>query len=246
MSRLTISNPYNDIVLGTQTIRIEGDKRIEESGITTDGTIVKFETNAPGQDKIFYVELYDQGENIRTTPQTVENFLQYVNEGSYNNTIIHRSVRDFVIQGGGFTAPTTAAFSNQIDSNPTAVSTRSTVANEAGNSNTRGTISMAKMANQPDSATSQWFFNLTDNIFLDSSNGGYTVFGNILGSGLSVLDELANAQTYNAAEYYSNSALSELPLWSLNKDSNVQPDDFLKIEFINVVEDYGDSFFHTP
>ncbi len=85
------------------------------------------------------VELFDA-----TQPQTVANFLNYVNDGDYDNSFIHRSVPGFVIQGGGFTF---------IDGSIASVQADPPVVNEPGISNLRGTIAMAKLGGDPDSAT---------------------------------------------------------------------------------------------
>ena len=113
------------------------------------GTVVKFETNAPLANNDFYVEL------TSNTPLTNANFLSYVNGGAYDDSIFDRSVSNFILQGGGFSAPTTAA--DSPGSEPVAIPTTGTVQNEPGNTNIRGTIAMAKHAGQPDSATSQFF-----------------------------------------------------------------------------------------
>ena len=128
------------------------------------------------------VELYPD-----KAPQTVKNFLAYVNEKFYDGTIFHRVIPGFMIQGGGFTA----------DMNQKA--THAPVKNEGGNglSNTRGTIAMARTSD-PDSATAQWFINLKDNTFLDraeSQDGwGYTVFGKVV-SGMEAVDAIAAVPT---------------------------------------------------
>ncbi|HWE97242.1 MAG TPA: peptidylprolyl isomerase [Tepidisphaeraceae bacterium] len=121
-----------------------------------------------------------------TTPFTVANFLNYVNSGAYNNSIFHRSVPGFIIQGGGYTYTSAATGLVAIPANPPVI-------NEFGASNVRGTIAMAKLGTDPNSATSQFFFNEADNASnLDSQNGGFTVFGNVVGAaGLAVMDALA-------------------------------------------------------
>ena len=206
-------------------VAIEG--KFEDTAVS--GTVVKFETNAPIADNDFYVELTDN------TPLTNANFLSYVNSGAYDNSIIHRSVSNFVIQGGGFKAPTVPA--DQPGSDPVAIPTTGPVQNEPGNLNTRGTIAMAKLGGQPDSATSQFFFNLSDNSFLDSDNGSYTQFGSVLGSGMTVVNTIGSpsAPTYDATTYYSNTALSDLPLWNINEDNIVLPQDFVQIENADAV-----------
>jgi cyclophilin family peptidyl-prolyl cis-trans isomerase len=109
-------------------------------------------------------------------PATVANFLNYVNDGDYTNSIVHRSVPGFVIQGGGFTTGSlTFSGIGQFSSVPT----DAPITNNFGLSNTRGTVAMAR-SSDVNSATSQWFVNLTDNLFLDSDNEGFTVFARVL------------------------------------------------------------------
>lgn len=205
------------------TLEIDLAEFFEDTAIN--GTVVEITTNAPLAEPIFFIELFDV-----STPLTVENFLAYVRDGAYDASFIHRSVTDFVIQGGGFKAPSVPA--DQPGSDPVAIATTGTVQNEPGLSNVRGTLAMAKEDGQPDSATSQWFINLADNTFLDADNGGYTVFGEVLGSGMTVVDALAAALTYDATTYYGNSALKDLPLWRLNNDNIVRPEDFVRIQTI--------------
>lgn len=111
-------------------------------------------------------------------PGTVTNFLNYVNDGDYATSIIHRTVPGFIIQGGGFTSPNSTFSSvGQFASVPT----DDTIDNEFSLSNVRGTVAMAKLGGDPDSATSQWFVNTADNSEnLDNQNGGFTVFAQVL------------------------------------------------------------------
>ena len=121
------------------------------------------------------------------TPLTVTNFLNYVNRGDYSNSIIHRSMPGFIVQGGGF-KPAAPNF--------TALPTDASPLNEPGIANLRGTIAMAKLDNNPNSATDQWFLNLADNTAnLDNQNGGFTAFGRVCGNGLSVADTSASLPT---------------------------------------------------
>ncbi len=120
------------------------------------------------------------------TPKTVANFLSYVNAGVYNNSLFHRSVPGFIVQGGGY----------QIVSGPkiAAIPTNAPVVNEFHLSNTRGTLAMAKSGGDPNSATDEWFFNESDSNAsnLDNQNGGFTVFGKVTDSAsLAVMDKLA-------------------------------------------------------
>jgi len=118
-------------------------------------------------------------------PQTVENFLTYVDSGYYEGTIFHRVIPGFMIQGGGF------------DESLNQKSTRPPVPNEARPTakNLRATVAMARTSN-PDSATSQFFINLVDNAYLDagSRGPGYTVFGRVI-EGMGVVDEIASQRT---------------------------------------------------
>jgi peptidyl-prolyl cis-trans isomerase A (cyclophilin A) len=119
-------------------------------------------------------------------PNTVANFLQYIESGRYEKSFIHNRLNGetFTIQGGGFTygGPNSAP----------AVVTFPAVDNEFKASNIRGTIAMVKRAGQPDSATSQWFINLADNSEnLDNQNGGSTVFARVIGNGMDIADAIA-------------------------------------------------------
>jgi peptidyl-prolyl cis-trans isomerase A (cyclophilin A) len=127
--------------------------------------------------------------NPTAAPLSTDNFLQYVNSKFYDNTLIHRVVTTgiFVAQGGWLT-PTPAVQPGQ----------KAAIALEVnkGLSNLKGTIAMARSADL-NSATSQYFFNLADNVALDTSNGGYAVFGKVV-SGAEVLEALANVKTTTA------------------------------------------------
>ena len=142
-------------------------------------------------------------------PNTVANFLNYVNDGDFDGVIFHRSVPGFVIQGGGFREnPGTGAYE--------AIPTDGTVANEPCLSNTTGTIAMARLGGQPDSATNQWFVNLADNLFLDSTDGvGFTAFGRVVFGDLDVANAIAALpieDTLTILESPINQVLRELPL----------------------------------
>lgn len=127
------------------------------------------------------------------TPATVANFMSYVNSGKYSDVAFHRSIAGFVIQGGGFKGTGTG-------SNFTSVVTQPPVVNEPGIANERGTVSMAKVGGNPNSATSQFFVSLGDNrANLDYQNGGFTVFGRVAGNGMTVADAIGGlpTATYN-------------------------------------------------
>ncbi|MFN3397129.1 MAG: peptidylprolyl isomerase [Sulfurimicrobium sp.] len=125
-------------------------------------------------------------------PRTVANFLQYVNDGFYNDTIFHRVIDGFMIQGGGFMADMAQK------------ATREQIQNEATNGlkNDAYTIAMARTPN-PHSASSQFFINLADNSFLDhtaqtAQGWGYCVFGKVV-EGRDVVDKIAKVKTGNRA-----------------------------------------------
>jgi peptidyl-prolyl cis-trans isomerase A (cyclophilin A) len=138
------------------------------------GTIVRITTSLGN----YSIELLDD-----IAPVTVQNFLNYVNRDAYDATYLHRVIDGFVVQGGGFT------FTPFVG--PVTVVSDPPIVNEFNVPNTRGTVAMAKLGGDPDSATTQWFVNLADNSGeLDISNGGFTVFGNVLGDGMEVLDAI--------------------------------------------------------
>jgi cyclophilin family peptidyl-prolyl cis-trans isomerase len=132
---------------------------------TTNST-VRFNTTAGP----INVTLFDT-----TAPQTVSNFFTYLTAGKYDDTIFHRLETSFVLQGGGFSFDPTTNTLVPVAAGPS-------VKNEFGASNALGTLAMAKLPNQPDSATDEFFFNLAANTSLDTTNGGYTVFGQVAGS----------------------------------------------------------------
>ncbi len=123
-------------------------------------------------------------------PQTYANFMAYVNRGDYTNSIFHRSVPGFVIQGGGF-APSTTTAGNMVK-----LDTDPPVTNEPGISNVTATVAFAKLGGDPNSGTNQFFVNLGNNNSsdpnsLDNQNGGFTVFGRVPASGMATVNQIA-------------------------------------------------------
>ncbi len=140
----------------------------------TGSHVVKFVTNLGS----FTVEL-----DPEKAPVTVANFLQYVDSGYYNGTIFHRVIGNFMVQGGGFDEnmtkkPTNAPIELEVD---------------RGLSNLRGTIAMARTG-EPNSATSQFFINVVNNVNLDNLGGGYAVFGKVI-AGMDTIDVIKSVQT---------------------------------------------------
>ncbi len=160
----------------------------------------------------YQIQLFDN-----EAPITVANFLNYANSNAYNGTIIHRDVPDFVIQSGGFKLDVNS--SNHITGiDP--IPTNPPIQNEfsSSRSNLRGTVAMAKLGTDPNSATSQWFVNLANNSSnLDNQNGGFTVFGHVAGEGMELVDAVAGLQTKNFNPLYypsdpQNGPFAEVPV----------------------------------
>jgi len=178
-------------------------------------TIVEIETNLG----TFEVNLYDND-----TPATVENFLEYVQNGDYNQSVMHRSIGGFIIQGGAVTTDGNA--------NLSAIPERPTVQNEPVFANVRGTIAMAKLPSGPNSATSQWFINLADNTAnLDNQNGGFTVFGEVTGNGMNVADAINAVPTFNNV-----SGLNDFPLQNYTAPDPVLNDNLIIVTSISVTD----------
>ena len=165
-------------------------------------------------------------------PNNVANFLGYVNPAIYDNSIVHRSVQVVatpnnpafsIIQGGGYTF-----VNNQVTQLPV----HSAVVNEFHVSNKRGTLAMAKLPNDPNSATNQWFFNGSDDNAsnLDTQNGGFTVFGRIITTaGLTTMDTIGAVPIFNVGTGFEN-----LPLRNYT-GGNLQNANFVHIIWIKVV-----------
>lgn len=160
------------------------------AGMVVAGTDVSAEDQAPKVEiktskGTIVVEL-----DPKAAPKSVENFFSYVNDGTYDGTIFHRVIKDFMIQGGGFVPQMVQK------------KTKAPVVNEADNGlkNLRGTIAMARTT-EPHSATSQFFINTVDNSFLDhtaknTQGWGYCVFGKVV-EGMDTVDEITKVKTAN-------------------------------------------------
>ncbi len=166
--------------------------------MASSATTVRLETTLGNID----IALFDAA-----APQTVANFLTYVRSGAYNSSFFHRSVPGFVIQGGGYRWIDASGDAQKITAGPPVINEFSTT-----RSNLRGTIAMAKLAGDPNSATSEWFINLTDNSAnLDNQNGGFTVFGQVTGNGMEIVDGMSALKTVNAGGAFGNLPLSSVP-----------------------------------
>lgn len=171
-------------VAGGQEVKpAEGVKKIEQSKGSEEGKKamprVEFQITCKGEDWGKIVIELDEGK----APQTVKNFLRYVDEGFYDGTVFHRVKPDFMIQGGGF------------DEKMQQKAVHEPIQNEAANglTNVRGSIAMARTGN-PHSATAQFFINVVDNAFLNHKSAdprgfGYCVFGKVV-QGMEVVDKI--------------------------------------------------------
>ena len=196
----------------------------------TSNTVVRFQvtagTNAVGN---LDVELFDQDK-----PQTVQNFLIYFQSGAYTNTILHRSIPNFVLQGGGYRVSNPRSpFAFQQASH---LGDYGAITNEFNVgpllSNVFGTIAMAKVDGDPNSATTEWFFNLADNSTnLNVQNGGFTVFGRVINStnatsGTNLLNYFSTLSTNNGVvntlifdDNFQLQRLKDLPVNYLGSNS---------------------------
>ena len=169
----------------------------------------------------FTLELFDD-----VAPVTVRNFLNYVERGAYNGTYFHRLDAGFVLQGGGYRiVPFVGPI--QVPADPPIV-------NEYNVSNTRGTVAMAKFDSNPNSATSEWFVNLADNSAnLNTQNGGFTVFGRVMGDGMGVMDAINLLPVYALG-----STQQQIPLHSDDGASALTVDNFVTMN-AEVVQRYS-------
>jgi len=182
---------------------------------TVHATTVRLQTTLG----VIDIQLFDS-----TAPGTVANFLAYVNSAAYDNTFIHRSVPGFIIQGGGYTLGSTPNSTIPLAARPPVVNEFS-----ASRSNLRGTIAMAKLGGDPNSATCEWFINLANNSAnLDNQNGGFTVFGKVMGNGMEIIDAIAALPTVNAG-----GAFSDLPLTTPRTATNYQRSNFVMLDRVS-------------
>lgn len=184
--------PASDDLAGATNPALE----IEQAGLA-----VQLDTNMG----MIVIEL-----DAEKAPLTVENFLNYVESGHYDDTVFHRVIDGFMIQGGGF------------DTDLTRKPALDPVANEADNGlkNDRYTIAMARTGD-PQSATSQFFINVADNSFLDYraptvAGWGYAVFGRVT-SGKAVVDQIAVTQTGAAGSFAQDVPLQSVVINSINQ-----------------------------
>jgi cyclophilin family peptidyl-prolyl cis-trans isomerase len=154
---------------------------------------------------VIEIELFEE-----KSPESVKNFLQYVDDGFYDGTLFHRVIPDFMVQGGGYNGDRTRK------------ETRPPIKNEADNGlkNENGTVAMARTS-APDSATAQFFINVKDNSFLDHTaptreGYGYAVFGRII-TGMDVIETIENSPTKSAGGAFANLPETEVLIESATR-----------------------------
>ncbi len=189
------------------------------------------------------IELFDAGGPNGGTPAplTVANFLAYVNSGRFTNTFFHRLEANFVLQGGGYSLkdplPSSTPKFDTITKDPAVKNEFSTT-----RSNLERTLAMAKLDKQPDSATSEWFFNLKDNAAnLDSQNSGFTVFARVI-KGWDVVQAIAGLTVQNLNSFLSGNASTAFSKVPLASSSNT---DVVYIQDIQVVKPKNTGAFYT-
>jgi cyclophilin family peptidyl-prolyl cis-trans isomerase len=161
------------------------------------------------------VELFDQDK-----PVTVSNFVAYVKSGAWHDNIIHRWIPNFVLQGGSYTVPHATNLMTSWDTNPIPVTSFPAIPFErdVGRffSNVYGTIAMARVGTDTNSASHDWFFNLKDNVQLDTQGGGYTVFARVL-RGTNTLNRFNRPPGTTNIYQFDPVNSPELPVFTTNR-----------------------------
>ncbi|MDQ7012618.1 MAG: peptidylprolyl isomerase [Planctomycetota bacterium] len=170
-----------------------------------------------------YIELFPD-----VAPVTVENFIGYVERGDYDGTFFHRHVQDFILQGGGWT------YDQDRIPRTDRIEQQDTIVNEFNLSNLEWTVAMAKLSGDPDSASSEWFINLGNNASnLDNQNGGFTVFGEVVG-GRNVVDAITDLRVVNLGSGFETLPVTE----SFDpQGSTVNNEDLVNLNSVSLVFD---------
>ncbi|MFZ8955717.1 MAG: peptidylprolyl isomerase [Pseudohongiellaceae bacterium] len=168
-------------------------------GATIAGTIVEVQTSFGN----FYLEIDEE-----SAPVTGGNFLNYVRSGRYNNTFIHGAIGGSLIRGGGYTYTNCADGPQRIElDDPIPLE-------DTGLSNLNGTIAALRPSSELNGATSEWFINLGADTTLDTQDGGYAVFGRVLGDGLNVVRNISLANLVRWVSFWKlpHPTIFSLPL----------------------------------
>ena len=205
-----------------QTAAIGGNVSVPLSDKFTDPDTTSAAQLVTNQGTMNFI-LYDTTTTTQNaTPLTVANFLSYVRNfgvsdttNKFDGAVFHRSIPGFIVQGGAFKV-------QSAPNNFSSITTSASPTNEPVNSNTRGTVAMAKLGGDPNSATDQFFVNLADNSsILDGQNGGFTAFARVAGNGMSVADAIAALPTVDSLVNLAGVANTSLTDWPLTSTSTV-------------------------
>ncbi len=230
---LDVSLQNNDTNNGLNAITVRS--QTENGAVDTEsidvhfavGTVVRFDSSQGQID----VELLDS-----EADRVVENFRSYIASGAYENSIFHRSVRnngeDFIIQGGGF------ALDGLNGDNVVAIPKQDTVNGQfrSDNSNVRGTIAMALPLGNPDGITNEFFFNLNDANAASLDAQEFTVFGRIIGTGLTVADQIQDLPTFDVSTQFGLFALTDVPLVDFGTGETANAENFVILNSVSEID----------
>lgn len=215
--------------------------------VNPNDTVVRFQTNFGDID----LEMFDSA-----APITVTNFLKYVRDGDYDKTFFHRYAKDttqtpaapFVLQGGAFRlkSPTTTGPFNGSGTGNQAweqIPTDATITNEFNQSNLVRTVAMARVGGQVNSATSQFFINLKNNAFLDTTDQGFTVFARIAtDASWQIVQNIINNVTQTTSQ---SSPFGELPTQNGFTADAVNEDQLVTIRDAEIIKPQGVAAFYS-
>ncbi|MEO5913447.1 MAG: peptidylprolyl isomerase [Luteolibacter sp.] len=214
----TTSPPVIAATFGAKTLAVAGTTVVSATGKFSDPDTVsaaRFDTTSGQFDIIFFPN---------AAPLTVDNFIDYMDAGEYDNMFFHRAPTNFVVQGGGYKYTADDGFTKIPHFDP--------VVNEPGISNLRGTVAMAKLGGLPNSATSEWFVNVKDNSAnLDVQNGGFTVFGRVPSKGMVVIDKIKNLpiDDYDITVDGGTQILEDVPIDDATAPAVLDPTKLVKV-----------------
>lgn len=217
----SIAPPVIDDAFDARNVGIASSVSVSVEGKFSDpdtASAAHFETTSGQFDMIFFPA---------DAPLTVDNFMDYIDAGAYDDTFFHRVPRNFVVQGGGYKYTEADGFSEVTKFAP--------VVNEPGISNLRGTVAMAKIGGDPDSATCEWFVNVKDNSAnLDVQNGGFTVFGRVPASGMTVIDQIRDlpVSDYQITANSTKRDLGDVPIDDVTAPAVLDPAKLVKIQSV--------------
>lgn len=203
---------------------------------------VSFETSSGRVNDDIDIEMFDT-----QAPITVSNFLKYVRDGDFDKSFFHRFISNFVIQGGLNrlkTATTTGAFESNVETIPTDPAIQNEFS--SSRSNVARTLAMAKLGSDPNSATSQWFINLSNNASnLDNQNGGFTVFARVLDDrSWAVVQQMVSVGKFDTNPSDPNNLYNDLPVSTGFTGTNVTEAQMVMISDAEIIKPQGVAEFY--